>query len=35
VMGYAALDPDQANAEDEAAADRLEQELHGPARGAA
>jgi hypothetical protein len=28
VMGYAAIDPDQANAEDEAAAEQLERELH-------
>jgi len=28
VIGFADLDPDQANAEDEAVADRLEQELY-------
>jgi hypothetical protein len=27
-MGYASIDPDKANAEDEAVADRLERELH-------
>ena len=30
VMEYAAIDPEQANAEDEAVALQLERELHGP-----
>lgn len=28
-MDFASIDPDQANAEDEAAAERVERELHG------
>ena len=31
VMGFASIDPDEANRQDEAVADQLERELHPPA----